>query len=366
MSRGLELTPGPAQPERRAEFEAPPDRELRSPSYRWLMHVGLPVGLSVIVHLLLFGLMGLKTWDVLAQREAEVGEYEAGLVERVDERIDAAFDWSEQVTLDAPEVTPLEEFSFTDFSRVGTLEPSALDAAASGAGIGDAGAGDLGIGGGRLSLLGTGSGAGAVGTGGLGSGLGGRGRQGQAGIWNVRVRADKVVYVVDFSGSIIVAVDELRRELKRSIGRLAPAQSFNVIVFYSESTGGRERYQSEAFSPQLRPATEDARREVFDWLERKSPNGRTEPLQSMKRALALGPQVVFFFSDGYFEDSVVEEITHANRAAQAKIVCLVFDEILLQDTSRLPRETDGARRLREIAEQNGGKVKIVTGRDLQR
>ena len=84
----------------------------------------------------------------------------------------------------------------------------------------------------------------------------------------------------------------------------------------------------------------------------------------MKRALALGPEAIFFFSDGYFDDSVVNEIARANRAAHASIVCFVFDEILLGDNSGLPRETDGARRLRKIAEQSGGLVKIVTGKDL--
>ena len=52
--------------------------------------------------------------------------------------------------------------------------------------------------------------------------------------------------------------------------------------------------------------------------------------------------------------------------ARAQIHCLVFDELLLQNTSGLPQMTDGARRMKRIADQNGGKTKIVTGADLGR
>jgi hypothetical protein len=216
-----------------------------------------------------------------------------------------------------------------------------------------------------MSLLGTGGGAAGAGGGGFGSGGAGRGGARLADIWSVRVRADRVVYVVDFSGSIIVAVDYLKRELKRSVGRLVPGQMFNVIIFYSEGTGGQERFKSESFAAQFQPATETARRAFFSWLDEQAPRGGTEPLQSMKRALSFGPDVVFLFSDGYFDDSVVDAVTAANEDVRARIICLVFDEILLQDMSSLPRETAGARRMRQIAEGNNGELKIVTGRDLQ-
>jgi len=350
-----------------AEFEAPPDRAQRNPVYRWMMHLGLPLGLSLILHAAIVGGASVYTFSVLARPTEEIGEYEAGLVPRLDERIDQAFRWDEQVVPEAAEVLPLQPWSLTEFSRVEPLDERALDSSGAGGGPGGgAGAGEFGLGEGSLSLLGTGAGAAAPGAGGFGSGLGGRGGQlGQAGIWDLRVRANKIVYVVDFSGSIIVAVDDLKRELKRSIGRLSPAQSFNVILFYSETEGGRERFQADAFAPQLQPATEPVRRAFFQWLDQRAPRGGTDPLPAIKRALSLGPEAVFLFSDGLFEDSLVDEITRANSKVQARIMCLVFDEILLQETSRMPRETDGARRMRRIAEQNRGGIKIVTGADLR-
>jgi hypothetical protein len=64
---------------------------------------------------------------------------------------------------------------------------------------------------------------------------------------------------------------------------------------------------------------------------------------------------------------VVTEVADLNRATRAKIYCFVFDEILLSHTGDLPpRETDGARRLRRICEDNGNTpLKIVTGNDLR-
>ena len=63
----------------------------------------------------------------------------------------------------------------------------------------------------------------------------------------------------------------------------------------------------------------------------------------------------------------MEEITTFNRRTRSHIHCLVFDELLLSNTDDLPpRLTDGARRLKRIADQNHGKFKMVTGRDLQR
>jgi hypothetical protein len=94
--------------------------------------------------------------------------------------------------------------------------------------------------------------------------------------------------------------------------------------------------------------------------------GSTEPLAAVRRALAGKPDAIFFFSDGYFDESVVEEILRANRSVKARIHCLVFDELLLQDTSGLPHLTDGARRMQRIADASGGKLKIVTASDLKR
>ena len=340
------------------------DREARNPHLRWLVHLALPVSVSLVLHLGVVGFLALKTFHVLTRRGIEVGEWQGSVVAAPD--AGSAFQWSDmslpRVPVEFPSPGSLENLTARPTisgTSLRELERSETDR---GTGTG----GGLGLGEGSLSLLGTGTGAGEPGSGGFGSGLGSSAQLGQAGIWNLNIRANKIVYVDDFSGSIVVAADELKRELKRSIGRLKPAQSFDVILFYGFGGGADQKVRTESFRPKLEPADDATRREFFAWIDRKAPMGITEPLDAMKRALALAPDAIFFFSDGYFEDSVVDEIRRANLQSQTRIFCLVFDDLLLDDTSGLPPDSAGARRLRRIAEGNGGKVKIVTGKDLAR
>lgn len=343
-----------------------PDREAANTYLRYLLHVGLPVGASVVLHLAIILFAAHYAVRVLRPQSPNVTEWEGGVVDAGD--LAEAFQWSDAAPLETPPDAPPERALDTppalpppadaDLRALADRSPGALGSAGE--------SGGLGLGDGGLSVLGTGTGAAEAGAGGFGAGFGAGAHGGQVGLWDLRVRAQRVAYVVDFSGSIIVAVDDLKRELKRSIGRLRPSQSFNVILFYSTGGGQDEKIRTESFRPKLEPADDAVRREFFTWLDRKAPMGVTEPLTAMKRALALEPDVVFFFSDGYFDDRLVGEIERANRGARTRIYGLVFDEILLQDTSGLPRETEGARRMKRIAESNGGKVKIVTGKDLAR
>lgn len=341
--------------------EALPDREARNPLLRFSLHLGLPVSISVIIHIGIVVFLALKFFDLPMPATADVGEWEGHVVAAED--LGAGLQFGDNRLADAPgDMLNMDSPTELPPYRIGELDLSALDARTSGHGTGNTPG--LGLGEGSLSLLGTGGGAGEAGTGGFGTGLGSGSQLGLAGVWNVSVRANKIVYVVDYSGSVSVAVDDLKRELKRSVGRLTPAQLFNVIMFYSVPGDRDEKVMTDSFKPRLEPAERDIRQEFFHWIDRRAPRGETAPLEAMRRALALNPEAIFFFSDGYFDDAVVGEIERANRTVRARIYCLVFDEILLEDKSGLPRETEGVRRLKRITEANGGKVKIVTGKDL--
>ena len=381
MSTELESPSAPRAAARLLTPDSPTDRAARNPAYRYLMHLGIPLALSLLVHASVVLCAGYYGFRALTRAPAAVTEYEASLTESLADRMHDAFRWDSLDTLDSPDEPPPDQSldSLTSLDARPTLDVGAL-ASDLGGGAPGGGLGDLGIGDGALTLLGTGSGAGEAGSGGFGGGFGSGGaRIGEAAIWDLRVRANRVAYVVDFSGSIYAAEDDLTRELKRSVGRLAPTQTFDVIIFYasdadepSESGGSRsgggaaQRVRTESFMPALQPATEEVRRAFFTWIDGKHAKGRTEPLTAVKRALALQPEVVFFFSDGFFDESVVGEINRANDHTRARIYCLVFDEIYLEDTSGLPIQAkEGAARLQRIAEANGGSVKIVTGKDLR-
>jgi hypothetical protein len=337
-----------------------PDRERRNPYFRFLIRLGMPVSISLVLHAAIFVFLAVKTWNLLA-RPSDTLEVEAGIVAAGD--VAGVFKWPGEAELamaepqNAPTIEPAKFSDSTSLSELAKLaNPSGADDSG-GFGIGDSG---------RSGILGIGSGAGEGGGGGLGSGFGAGTNIGKAGVWNLHASGREFVYVVDFSGSITAAVDDLKRELKRSIGSLQPTQSFNVVIFFSEPQQNSDRFVNESFAAALVAADTDNKRKFFQWLERKTPRGRTEPVPAMKRALAAKPDAIFFFSDGYFEEKYVEDITRANEGRKTSINCLLFDELTLGDRSDLPKETSGARILRRIAERNGGKLKIVTGNDLGR
>jgi hypothetical protein len=321
------------------------------------------MGVSLAIHLALVALLALHTGRVFSG--GQFGEYEIGLREARPKLPPGTFIWpGEAVTeaSDAENIRSMDNFRIPEIQPlrgIASNDPKASDVASDtgGFGLGDSG---------RSGLLGLGTGAGEGGGAGLSGGFGEGTGIGNASIWDLRIAGNRFAYVIDFSGSIVVVVDELKRELKRSIGQLEGRQTFNVILFYSTSAGSRERFATESFAPALQPANVEAKRKLFEWLDRKAPMGSTDPLPAMKRALALNPQAVFFFSDGYFDDKVVDEIAKGNRNVQAQIHCVVFDEILLQNVAGIPQMSDGARRLKRIADASGGKFKIVTGLDLKR
>lgn len=362
----------PRRPQRPARIKRPApepeplaDRELRNPYFRWMVHLGVPLTVSLLVHAVLFAVLALRSWQVFGGG-LEPDQYEVEITDSSAGEFGDTLKWPGEhlIDLDEPEMAvEVDPFRFSeltgrsDLSELARSEPSAL--------AGELGTGGFGIGeSGRSGILGIGEGAGGGGGGGFGPGFGTGSGIGKAAVWNVDASGSTFAYVVDFSGSIIVAVDDLRRELKRSIGKLGSRQLFAVFIFYSTGDQRAEHFKTEAFAPELQIATPDLKRRFFAWVDRKAPQGRTEPLQAIKRALALKPDAVFFFSDGYFDDQVVDEVARANRKIRTQIHCLVFDELLLSDTSGLPRLTDGARRLKRIADASGGKTKIVTGADL--
>ncbi len=351
----------PSAPEEQELFV---DREARSPLLHWMAHLGVPMSVSLCVHALLFVLLAIGSWNVLREHVSSDFEVEVGVRDTPIDVVGGGLEWDRADGADLFELSAPADVRESLFSQdlpnllADVVTPNAGSSEAGGFGLGQAG---------RSGVIGIGSGAGDGGGAGIGHGFGsGEGDSG-AGVWGLRAAGKRFAYVCDFSGSIVVAVDELRRELKRSVGRLRPTQSFNVIIFYSTGESDRNlKIVTESFASQLVPGDEANRRTLFRWLDAKRPQGTTEPVPAMRRALALKPEAVFFFSDGYFDESVVGEITRANREVKAQIHAIVFDELLLQDNTGQPRLTSGAERLKRIAELNGGQVKLVTARDFGR
>lgn len=337
------------------------DRESRNPAFYWLMHLGAPLTISLVLHVIVLTILAIKTWDVAGRHGPEIGEYNASLADD-SSNLDKAFQWQKDQELLQPETPkdPLENLA--DLRDVNDIDTKALDNTAELSNSGDS----MGLGDGALTLLGTGAGAGGSGSGGLGGGAGAAGRSiGTAGMWGLKIQANKIVYVVDFSGSILIVDKDITRELKAKIGQLKSSQQFDTILFYSSAQ--TEKAIADCFGGGLQQATEDVKKKFIGWINGKTPRGGSDPMPAIRRALAMKPEAIFLLSDGLFQDPDVEQEIKSINKANTRIYCFLFDEDALEDRSGLPpRETEGARRLRRIAEQNRGEMRVITSSMLGR
>jgi len=156
--------------------------------------------------------------------------------------------------------------------------------------------------------------------------------------------AYSVVYVVDRSGSMVLTLAALKRELKRSLRALQPMQKFHVIFFNAgeplEAPGGR-----------LVWATRANVQRCCRFIDTVFPEGRTNPASAIRRALALKPDLIYLLTDGDFDPQIVEQISALNTAG-VKINTIAY-------TSER-----GGILLRRIAARSGGVYRYVAEEEL--
>jgi hypothetical protein len=115
---------------------------------------------------------------------------------------------------------------------------------------------------------------------------------------------ERIVYVVDASGSTVSLFPQLRREIEKSIRRLAPAQQFQVIFFQSDPTSRAPTALSSPHPSQpyrtdqtrLIRATRSNVSHVVRWIEQVRPRGTSNPVPALEVAMALEPQAIFLLS----------------------------------------------------------------------
>jgi len=103
--------------------------------------------------------------------------------------------------------------------------------------------------------------------------------------------ARTIVYVVDASGSMIGSFRTVLDELARSLDALVPAQSFSIIFF--------QRNLAIDVPPagRLVPVSRRSTAAAIAWARREViPAGRSNPVEAMRRALALKPDCIFLLS----------------------------------------------------------------------
>lgn len=174
--------------------------------------------------------------------------------------------------------------------------------------------------------------------------------------------AESIVYVVDATGSMLTTMPIVKRELAASIDRLTPVQRFQVLFFQNDSITAAPHPDLDRGdrATQLMRATTANKREVAAWIDRVSAGGRSTPIQALRMALALQPDVIFLLSSG---DNIAREPGEADRETLAILAELdALNPVDARtDRRRVPIKVlhfvspDASGLLRAIADAHGGR-----------
>ncbi len=112
-------------------------------------------------------------------------------------------------------------------------------------------------------------------------------------------QAQRIVYVLDASGSMVAALPTIARELDRSLDGLSGTQWFQVVVF-----SGRGAESPPNLGRTLVRATDESKRAAGAWLRALEPDRRGDAVDALERALRLNPDVVFLVVKGGLGETI--------------------------------------------------------------
>src|SRR4051812_1377322 len=171
--------------------------------------------------------------------------------------------------------------------------------------------------------------------------------------------ARTVAYVCDRSGSMLNLMVALKSELRKSVDILRPTQGFNIIFF-------SEPGKAEALSKEgLIMATPDNKRKAFTMLNGVFPAGSTDPIPGLEIAFKTQPNLIYLLTDGDFPDNeaVRARIRALNGKKTTKINTILFTKVD-GDVSKDPGKKEIIKLLKQIAEENEGRFKVVDPSNL--
>jgi hypothetical protein len=136
--------------------------------------------------------------------------------------------------------------------------------------------------------------------------------------------AYKVVYVVDVSASLMIYIDEIIKEMRGSIRDLLPTQRFHIVL--------AKPGEVQEFEPRrMVPAISGYKLQAMSFIDGIStvPNpGKADPVEAMRRAFAVSPELIYFLSDGDYpdvQDQLETTLAKLNAQQQVKITVIAFD-----------------------------------------
>lgn len=311
---------------------------------------------SIAFHILLLGAMYILVFPYSAPR-AEV-EHPVTFAQIIGE-VDA----TGSVPAPPSNVTPPSSNSIippSTHAQDARLEPriSSLDAVAGGAlghptgNLPESAGGLGGSGFPGVPVIGLGAGTPGRGddSGTPGLSIGGSGNVSFFGLQSTAPGVRSIVYVVDRSYSMVGIMDIVKAELRRSINALRRSQKFHV-VFYNSGVPLQNPPE------ELVPAIQTHKTHFFKFLDSVDPIGGSEPLNAMRVALALRPDVIYFLSDGEFvpevADVLLERLRDWNVDRKTRIYTLGYNELSHMETRH-------RKILWTIAREHGGEYRFVS------
>ena len=156
--------------------------------------------------------------------------------------------------------------------------------------------------------------------------------------------ARNIVYVVDRSGSMLTTFAGVVRELRESISGLRRSQRFHVIFFNSGQP-------LEKPPRRMVSAVRAHKRAAFKFFGTITPSGDTDPRPALRRAFAVEPDLIYFLTDGEFNErarSTLDLLDKMNRRRNVRIFTIAYVN------------QQGAAVLERIAREHNGEYRFVS------
>jgi HEAT repeat protein len=180
----------------------------------------------------------------------------------------------------------------------------------------------------------------------------------------IRVVSDRVVFVVDVSGSMEAVdlsgrsrMDYAREELLRTLDGLGGVTLFNIVTFSGDPS---------FFAEKMQKATLENKQKAKDWVAIQEPSGQTNTFDTLRKIFSdiKGVDTIFFLSDGIpttgrhlLQEKILAEVAKMNRFRKVRIHCIALlvgkygaQGAPIEDKERLEDF------MRRLASENSGKL----------